>query len=73
MPSRAIVHVRFEELERDPLGQVERIFRSIQLGEYAAAPPASRPTCIRSTTTASSPTPSRRRASDGSPNAGSHS
>lgn len=39
LPSRTIVHVRFEELERDPLGQVERIYRSIQLGEYAAARP----------------------------------
>jgi omega-hydroxy-beta-dihydromenaquinone-9 sulfotransferase len=39
LPSRTIVHVRFEELERDPLGQVERIYRSIRLGEFAAARP----------------------------------
>ena len=34
LPSHAIVHVRFEELERDPLGQVERIYRSIELAGY---------------------------------------
>jgi hypothetical protein len=39
LPSRAIVHVGFEELERNPLGQLERIYRSIQLGNYAAARP----------------------------------
>jgi omega-hydroxy-beta-dihydromenaquinone-9 sulfotransferase len=31
LPGDSIVHVRFEELERDPLGQVERIYRSIKL------------------------------------------
>jgi hypothetical protein len=37
LPSQAIVHVRFEQLERDPLGEVERICRSIGLGDYEAA------------------------------------
>ena len=37
--SHAIVHVRFEELERDPLGEVERIYRSLRLGDYEAARP----------------------------------
>ena len=39
LPSRTIVHVRFEELERDPLGQVERIYRSIKLDDYELARP----------------------------------
>ena len=39
LPSRAIVHVRFEELEQDPLGQLERVYRSIELGDYGAARP----------------------------------
>lgn len=39
LPRHAIVHVRFEELEQDPLGGLERIYRSIQLGDYAAARP----------------------------------
>jgi omega-hydroxy-beta-dihydromenaquinone-9 sulfotransferase len=39
LPSHAIVHVRFEELERDPLGQVERIYRSIKLDDYEVARP----------------------------------
>jgi hypothetical protein len=39
LPGRAIIHVRFEQLERDPLGQLERIYRSIQLGDYEAARP----------------------------------
>ena len=39
LPSHALVHVRFEELERDPLGQIERIYRSIRLGDYEAARP----------------------------------
>ena len=39
LPSEAIVHVRFEELERDPVGQLERIYRSIRLGGYEAARP----------------------------------
>jgi omega-hydroxy-beta-dihydromenaquinone-9 sulfotransferase len=39
LPSHAIAHVRFEELERDPLGQVERIYRSIELAGYEVARP----------------------------------
>jgi omega-hydroxy-beta-dihydromenaquinone-9 sulfotransferase len=39
LPSHAIVHVRFEELERDPLGGLEHIYRSIRLGDYEAARP----------------------------------
>jgi omega-hydroxy-beta-dihydromenaquinone-9 sulfotransferase len=39
LPSHAIAHVRFEELERDPLGQVERIYRSIELADYEVARP----------------------------------
>jgi hypothetical protein len=35
----AIVHVRFEDLERDPCRELERIYRSIDLGDYAAAQP----------------------------------
>jgi omega-hydroxy-beta-dihydromenaquinone-9 sulfotransferase len=37
LPSQAIVHVRFEQLERDPLGELERIYRSIGLGDHEAA------------------------------------
>ena len=39
LPGDSIVHVRFEELERDPLGQVERIYRSIKLDGYEVARP----------------------------------
>jgi omega-hydroxy-beta-dihydromenaquinone-9 sulfotransferase len=39
LPSRAIVHVRFEELERNPLAQLERIYGSIQLGDFEPARP----------------------------------
>jgi hypothetical protein len=39
LPGDSIVHVRFEELERDPLGQVERIYRSIRLDDYEVARP----------------------------------
>ena len=39
LPSRAIVHVRFEELERDPLAQLERIYGSMQLGDFEPARP----------------------------------
>jgi omega-hydroxy-beta-dihydromenaquinone-9 sulfotransferase len=39
LPGDSIVHVRFEELERDPLGQIERIYRSIRLDDYEVAPP----------------------------------
>jgi omega-hydroxy-beta-dihydromenaquinone-9 sulfotransferase len=39
LPGDSIVHVRFEELERDPLGQVERIYRSIKLDDYEVVRP----------------------------------
>jgi hypothetical protein len=39
LPGDSIVHVRFEELERDPLGQVERIYRSIKLDGCEVARP----------------------------------
>jgi hypothetical protein len=39
LPGDSIVHVRFEALERDPLGQVERIYRSIKLDDYQVARP----------------------------------
>jgi hypothetical protein len=39
LPGDSTVHVRFEELERDPLGQVERIYRSIELDDYEVARP----------------------------------
>jgi omega-hydroxy-beta-dihydromenaquinone-9 sulfotransferase len=39
LPSHAIVHVRFEELERNPFGELERVYRQISLGDYEAARP----------------------------------
>jgi hypothetical protein len=39
LPSNSIVHVRFQELERDPLDQVQRIYRSIKLDDYELARP----------------------------------
>jgi omega-hydroxy-beta-dihydromenaquinone-9 sulfotransferase len=39
LPGDSIVHVRFEELDRDPLGQIERIYRSIGLDDYRVARP----------------------------------
>jgi omega-hydroxy-beta-dihydromenaquinone-9 sulfotransferase len=40
LPDDAIVHVRFEELERDPISELERIYRSIGLGNFGAARPS---------------------------------
>jgi hypothetical protein len=39
LPGDSIVHVRFEELERDPLGHIERIYRSIKLDDHEFARP----------------------------------
>lgn len=39
LPEDAIVHVRFEELERDPLGELERAYHSLGLEGYTAARP----------------------------------
>jgi omega-hydroxy-beta-dihydromenaquinone-9 sulfotransferase len=39
-PDDAIVHVRFEELGRDPISELERIYRSIGLGNFGAARPS---------------------------------
>jgi hypothetical protein len=46
LPDRAIAHVRFEELERNPLAQLERIYGSIQLGISNLHGPGSKPTWI---------------------------
>ncbi len=39
LPPDRIVHLSFEELERDPLGTLERIYASIGLEGYATARP----------------------------------
>jgi hypothetical protein len=39
LPGDAIVHVRFEDLERDPLGRLEHIYRASGLGDYQSARP----------------------------------
>jgi omega-hydroxy-beta-dihydromenaquinone-9 sulfotransferase len=39
LPNHAIVHVRFEDLERNPPGELERVYRQIGLGDYEAARP----------------------------------
>ena len=39
LPRDRIVHLRFEELERDPLGALEQVYDSIALEGYGAARP----------------------------------
>ena len=39
VPRDRIVHLRFEELERDPLGALERVYGSLALEGYPAARP----------------------------------
>ena len=39
LSGHAIVHVRFGELERDPHGELRRIYRALGIGAYGAARP----------------------------------
>jgi hypothetical protein len=39
LPGDSMVHVRFEVFERDPLGEAERIYRSLEFADYEVARP----------------------------------
>jgi hypothetical protein len=73
LPSRAIVHVASRSSSGIRSASSSASIARSNSETMQLPGPASKPTCSRSTTTGSRPTPSRKRASDGSPNAGSHS
>jgi hypothetical protein len=73
LPSRTIVHVRFEELERDPLGQVELHLSLDPTRGVCSCPAPHRGLPAFDPRLQQAHLHLSKEASDGSPNAGSHS